>query len=263
MAGYSLIAWINYSKQAVISVNSQAANLPGVNVAGDSGSPSQGWQTVSGVVTSAAGALIQIQPLVAALPWDVIGLFRTNLTQGASVTVSLYTNPSTLVWTGTVGGPVAGYGQVIALPPAGTVADYVQIGFNDPTNPDGFINVPLVFCGAAWRPLGSASYATSTGRDATTTEATTRGGQEFPSLYYQRRRWSVSLEALRTSEVWNYGDILSSYASAGSNVLFIPDVTDGYVQQEAIFGRLTGQDITYPAQAADRRKWVATIKERL
>ena len=264
MAANSLIAWQNYAKQATITATSAATNLPAVNVAGDSGSASQAWQTVSGVLTAAAGAVIQIAPMVAARSWDVIGLFRTNLTTAASVTFTLYNNPSTQVWTQTLTGPLAGYGQIIALPPAGTVADYVQIGINDPTCPDGFVNVPMIFAGAAWRPLGSIGYASTMGRDATTTETTSRGGQEFPALYYQRKRWSVSLDALRTAETWANADRLNLYASTGSNVLFVPDVTDAYVQQEAIFGRVKPTaDLSYPYQGADRRKWVFTISERL
>lgn len=260
----AILSWNNYAKSATLSALSSATNLPATNVSADSGSPSTAWQSVYGVVSSAGGAVLTCIPTVAGQSWDVIGIFRTNLTGSAVLTFSLYnTAGPTLVWS-TTASPISGYGQVIALPPAGTVADYCQIGFNDSGNPDGFINVPLLFCGAAWRPLGSLSYSSTVGRDATVSEATSRGGQEYPSLFYQRRRWNLVLDALRASETWANCDALSMSAASGGNVLMIPDVTSSYVQQEALFGRLKpSSDISYPYLAADRRKWNATITERL
>jgi hypothetical protein len=76
-------------------------------------------------------------------------------------------------------------------------------------------------------------------------EVTSRGGQEFPSLDYERRRWNVGFPTLRMSETWGYADVLSQYSATGSNALFIPDTTSIYLQQEAIFGRLkAAADIT-------------------
>jgi hypothetical protein len=264
MAGNSILGWTNYAKAATIIAGSSATNLPPTNVATDSGSSALGWQTVYGVTTIAGGAVLTITPVVTHQTWDALACFKTNLTAGASVTFTLWNSPSTIVWTTTAVGPVSGYGQVIALPPAATVADYCTIGFNDSSNTDGFINVPLVYVGSVWRPLGSVSYASTLGRDATVSEATTRGGQEYPSLFYQRRRWNVQLDAMRSSEVWTQSEVLNQYASAGSNVLFIPDITSSYINQETLFGRLKHTaDVTWPYGVSGRRRWTTAITERL
>lgn len=264
MAGNSILAWTNLVKTASLTAGSSATNLPVTNIADDNGSASLGWQTVSGVLSVAAGALITVTPLVNASPIDVVGIFRSNLTSGASVTISIYQNPSTLIWSSVLQGPVSGYGQVIGLPPAGTVCDYVTIGFDDLTNPDGFVNVALVYVGSAWRPLGSAGFSSTVGRDSTILETVSRGGQEFSTLLFQRRRWNFQLDAMRTAETWASADVLAQYGAGGSNVFFIPDVASLYVQQEAIFGRLkSSADISYPFQAADRRRWSGSITERL
>lgn len=263
MTANSLVAWTNLTKNAAITAVSTATNFSPTNVANDSGSASVGWQSVFGVKTTAGGAVLTIKPATTGQMWDVIAVFRTNLTANAVVTFTLLTNPSTTVWTATAS-PTAGYGQVIALPPASTVADYATISFDDSANPDGYINVPLVFCGAGWRPLGSCSFQSTVGRDYTIGEATSRGGQEYPTFYYQRRRWNIQFDSLRASETWTYADPLSAYAAGGSNVLFIPDVTSSYVQQEALFGRLKPTaDISYPYAGADRRRWSAQLTERL
>lgn len=263
MTANTLLGWQNFLKTATLSAGSTATNLPISNIAGDSGSPSLAWQTVSGVVTSAAGATLTITPFVTTAT-DVIGLFRTNLTTSAIVTASIYQFPATQTWTATQYGVVSGYGQIVFLPPASTLCDYVTITIDDIYNPDGFINVPLVYAGPAWRPLGSASFSSSVGRDASVTETTSRGGSEYPQYYYQRRRWNVQFDAMRTAETWASADPLANYAAGGSNVFFTPDTTSAYYQQEAVFGRLkSATDITYPYQGADRRRWSAVITERL
>lgn len=261
MAQNALFAWTNYAKTATLTGSSAATYLPVSNVATDSGAASAAWQTVYGSLTSVT---LTLTPTVTGKSWDVIGLFRTNLTPAASVTFTLYTNPSTSVWTTTLSGPVAGYGQVIALPPASTIADYCIVTLNDSTCPDGFLNIPLVFAGAAWRPLASAGLASTMGRDSTVTELTSRAGQEYPALYYQRKRWNVTLDGMHTAETWASADLMNIYAAGGSNVLFVPDVNSAYYQQEGIFGRLKPTaDISYPYAGADRRRWVARITERL
>lgn len=259
----SLLGWVNLCKTATLTAGSSATNLAVNNISSDSGSNSQAWQTVSGVVTTAGGALITISPLTTPNSWDVLAVARTNLTAGATVTFSLYNLPATLVYQSIKVGPVSGYGQVVALPTHVT-ADYATIGFDDSTNPDNFINVPLCFAGTAWFPGVSAGFSSTVGRDATVTEATARGGSEFPTLFYQRRRYNAQFDALTNAEVWTNADPLAYYGNSGTNVIFIPNVSSTYVSQEAVLGRMKQtQDIAYPYQGADRRRWSASITERL
>lgn len=259
----SLLAWVNLCKTATLTAGSSATNLPVQNVSSDNGSSSQAWQSVSGVVSTAGGAIITIAPLTTPNSWDILAVARTNLTAGATVTFTLYNLPSTQVYQSIKTGPVSGYQQVLALPPH-TTADYATISFDDPTNPDNFINVPLVFAGSAWFPAVGAGFSSTVGRDATILEATARGGSEYPTLLYQRRRYNCQFDALTNSEVWQFADPMALYGNAGSNVLFIPNVGSAFVSQEMVFGRLKQTaDVAYPYQGADRRRWSGSITERL
>lgn len=254
----AILAWNNYAKTAVIVESSAAAGFAGANVADDSGSPSTAWQTVSGVVT---GVTLTVTPPIAAQPWQVVGVFGTNLTSTATVKFDLLTG-ATVVATATVS-PVAGYGQAVAVFPV-TTADSLRVTVNDAANPDGFLNVPLLFCGPAWLPAGSTGFASTFGRDDSTLEVTTRGGQEFPTLLWQRRRWNITLDSIRTSETWTQADTLASYAKGGSNMFFAPDSAGPNLLREAIFGRLKATaDVSFPYAGADRRRWSAAITERL
>jgi hypothetical protein len=262
----AIMAWNNYVKASTITSNNAVPGLSASNVAGDQGSPSAGWQTSFGSVTLATGALIRIEPATPGQTWRVIGLFGTNLTASAAVTAQLWNNPTTPVNVTqvTLPGPVPGFGQVVFILPHDYTADYLQMYFDDPTNPDGFINIPLVFAGPAWFPAGSTGFSSTVGRDDSTLEVTSRGGQEYPTLLWQRRRWNVAFDSLRVAEVWAQADTLNRYAKGGSNAFFAPDSASANLQREAIFGRLKATaDVSYPYNGADRRRWSASISERL
>jgi hypothetical protein len=258
---YSLIAWQNYAKASSITATTAQASLPPTNICGDSGSPSAGWQST----TCASTQTLTIKPNAAGQSWDVAGIFRTNLTSNAVIVWSLMSNSGSTVYTATTTGtPIAGYGQVVVVFPVGTVADYLTIAITDTSNPDGFLNVPLAFAGPSFQPIGSISFESTTGRDYTIAETTARGGSEFPVLFYQRRRYEAVFDSLRRDELWTSVDVLATYAAGGSNVLIVPNMTAGHLQQQAVFGRLKpSADISYPYGASDRRKWSATITERL
>jgi len=259
----AVFSFQNYAKFSTIHANSYAPAMPPTNVATDSGSPAEAWQTAAGVVTPAGGALLNIAPSVAGLTWGVVGLFRTNLTTSASVNAVLWKagSPPVSVWGSTLS-PVYGRGQVVFLIP-NIVADYVQITFDDPTNPDGFINVPLVVCGQVWKPSRPIGFASTVGRDVSQAETVTRGGQTDTQLLWRRRRWNIQADVL-AAEAWSYLDFLLQYADTGTNVFFCPDSNSPYLQNEAIFGQMKSiADVSYPYQFADRRRWSASITERL
>jgi hypothetical protein len=257
------IGWNNLALSATITAGSAA--LPAQNVRGPHGSPSTAWQTAAGVVTSGAGATLTVTPTTGAQIWRVMGVFGSNLTASATVTFELWnTTGPTLVWSSALGGPVSGYRQVVAIPSADKVADYLKISIDDASNTDGFINIPLVFCGPSWSPQRNISYSSAPGREEQTLETISRGGQEYPVPLWQRRRWSVEFDSLANSEVWTTLDPLLMTSRSGINVFFCPDSASSYLQQEAVFGRLkTFSDITYPYQAADRRRCQVQITERL
>lgn len=258
----AVIGWNNLVKTATLAANSE--DLPIGNIATDSGSAADAWQTEAGDVTLATGALFSVTPAPAST-WRVLGLFRTNLTSNAVVHFGLWNNgsPPTLV-TDVTASPVDGYGQAVAVLPANTTADFLQVYIEDSSNPDNFINVPLAYAGPAWFPARSIGWSSTVGRDVSRADVITRGGQEYPSLNFRRRRWNVQLESLLTAEVWGSVDDLLLTADTGTNVLFAPDADGDYLQREAVFGRLSAMaDVSFPYQSADRRRWSAQITERL
>ena len=257
----ALVGWKNLVGTSVLAASSAATNMPVQNLQDDTGTPAVAWQTVSGVVS---GAYFTVTPATGGQTWRAFGLFRTNLTPSASVTFALYNSPSTLVWSTTVGGPVPGYGQVVAIVPVDTAADYAKITITDNSNPDGFLNVPLAFAGPVWCPASGLAWSTTAGRDDNRLETTTRGGQEYPVLLWQRRRWEIALDGVRSAELW--GDIgeIDRLSRAGGNMLFVPDLTSATLAYEATFGRvLATADVTFPYQGADRRAWRARATERI
>jgi hypothetical protein len=260
----AVLGWNNLVIGATITAGSQVASLPGSNVQGPHGSPATGWQTQAGVITSGGGAFLTIVPTAGSRTWRAMGIFGTNITSTATVTFLLYNTGPALVWSSAVAGPVAGYRQVVAIAPSDQVADYLVIQIDDTANSDGFINIPLAYAGAAWLPQRGVSFASTWGRDDNTLETFTRGGQEYPLLLWQRRRWALTFEAVAAAELWTQADPLLIASRIGGNVFFAPNDISPYLSQEAIFGRLKiPSDVTYPFHNADRRQVAATITERL
>ena len=260
----TVIAWNNYVTTAALIAGSQAANMPPQNLQDDSGSSAVAWQTLAGVKTVAGGANLRITPAAAGQTWRAFGLFRTNLTAAASVQVSLYTNPSTLVWTGTASAIVPGYGQSVIVAPTDKVADYCVITVDDPSNPDNFINIPLVYAGPAWMPATGPTWNTTFGRDSQIDEVVSRGGQEFPTLRWQRRRWDIALDYITAAEVWADAQEIDRIGRAGGNMLFMPDTAAANLRTEAIFGRFESMsDLGYVAQIAGYYTWRFRIRERI
>jgi hypothetical protein len=259
--GRTLLAWNNYVLTSGLAATSAALSIS--NVQDERGSAESAWQTVAGTTQN---VIVTITPAATQSNWRVFGLFRTNLTPYASVVVTLYNNPAspTFVWNGGADGPEPGFGQSIVVADDDMVADYCTIEIDDPGNPDGFLNVPLIYVGPAWLPLTGLAYDSMFGLDAMLDEAVSRGGQEYPTLRYQQRRGELSFMGIRQGEVLNQLYELQATAHRGNNVLCIPDITSANVGLEAIYGRLNATaDIGYPYAAADRRSWRARLRERL
>jgi len=123
--------------------------------------------------------------------------------------------------------------------------------------------VPLIFAGPGWNPLGGIAYSSIPSREDNITEVVSRGGQEYPTLNWQRRVWDITMDSIRASELYTQANELDRSCRTGGNILFIPDsATNPYY--EAIVGRCRPRSgFPYPYQAGDRRRWTATITERL
>lgn len=272
----ALLAWDNYLlgisgvRNAVLYTPSEAAGLPISNLQSPIGSPATAWQTAAGVVTSAAGARFGLET-DNVLPIGALVLARTNLTPAATIRWVLNYgtaagDPASIVWdSGTLpAGVIKGFGRSVIIPPPGLTCGSFHCYIDDPTNPDGFINIPLSFIGATWQPASNVSPATTQGRDDQTTVTTTRGGQEYPQVYWTRQRAELDFQGIRSSEIWPQVDALDQAGRSNVNCLFVPDPVSPNIGRETILGRLIPRaDIGLLSNAQDRRTWKATITERL
>ena len=196
--------------------------------------------------------------------WRAFGLFRTNLTPDAVVTWSVIYGFVGTIYTGTSSAVVPGFGQtVLAIPSTPAPGSAVRVDISDPTNPDGFLNIPLMYAGPAWQPARNMDYQSSPGRASQNTRAMTRAGGVITRSDWVKRTYDLSLSAIQQ------GEMTQLYAAdlagrQGGNVLFVPDPASATISQEAIFGELEPTSgVTYPYQGADARAWRARITERL
>jgi hypothetical protein len=257
----ALFGWNNYVLTAGLSASSQSLSVS--NLQDERGSSSVAWQTAAGVTQN---AIVTITPQILGSSWRAFGLFRTNLTPYATVIVTLWNTPAQPVniWGSSTDGPEPGFQQSIVIADTDVQADFATIEIDDPNNPDGFLNIPLIYAGSAWQLATGPAYDTTFGYDAAIDEQVSRGGQEFPTLRWSRRRAELSFMGVRSGETQGQLAELNATAHRGNNTLFVPDITSDTMDMEAIYGRVTATaDVGYPFAAADRRSWRARITERL
>lgn len=264
----ALLGWVNLILSGSLTAGSQAANLGIGNLRQERGAASTAWQTAGGVLTAPGGAAFDLDSGAASSVWNALVLARTNLTADAQIRWSVGDQPdgATPTWTSGLipAGVARGYGQTVHVPPVGTRGRYLRCEINDPGNPDGFINVPLAYCGPCWQPALNLGWGSAVGRDGLVTETVTRGGQEFPTSLWQRRRWDLEFVGIKDAEVWPFVMELDAMARAGGNVLLIPQPGGEQMARETVFGRFQAAGlVTTPLSSLDARAWRATITERL
>jgi hypothetical protein len=259
----TILAWNNYVLTSALSANSEATNMSVGNVKDERGSRAVAWQTVAGV---AQNVTVSITPAILRSTWRVFGLFRTNLTSNATMTVTLFNTPSqpVAIFSAGTDGPEPGFGQTILITAADVVADFCVIEIDDPGNPDQFLNIPLIYAGPAWQLATGPAFDTTFGYDSQIDEQVSRGGQEYPTLRWWRRRAELSFMGIRSGEVLGQLAELNATGHRGNNALFVPDIAADTIGFDAIYGRVTATaDVGFPYAAADRRSWRARITERL
>ena len=253
----AVFAWTNAVSYSILTVSNAAAGLNASQLQNDQGSSATAWQTTAGT-TSAALLIDTTNP---GQQWGAFAVARTNLTANAIirwVVIDAFTS-------GHIGAGIArGFGQSVYVLPTPVYGSRVQLDISDPTNPDGFLNIPFVFAGPCFVPKTNIAWESSFGRDDLVDEVTTRGGQEYPAYRWARRRWDVSLQGVRAAEVWPSVMEMDRVARRGGNLLFVPNPTSQDVQRETIFGRGRPlSDLTFPAGNGDRRAYKIRITERL
>jgi len=258
MTAQTAFGYSNYVKTATITATNEETALPATNVATDHGAESTAWQTEDGetdeTLTIAFGS---------DLTFRAAGIFRTNLTSGASIVWTLKDGGST-VWTTTTTGPIAGYRQVVVVADQDYTGDTLTIAITDNSNTDGFLNVPLAFAGQLFILEYATAIESTYGRRDDISELRSRGGQEFPTQRWVQRVYNFMLAAVVDSESYAYVGELDRLARLGGNVLFVPDINSSAIGYEAVFGRLKdAQDVNFSMRATGVRSYQGSMFERL
>ncbi|MDL4862781.1 hypothetical protein NPJ88_010580 [Halomonas elongata] len=82
------------------------------------------------------------------------------------------------------------------------VTSYIRVAFDDPANPDGYVEIGRMFIGDAWQPEFNISYGITHGYDDTT-EVTEAGDRtEYFDLKRRRRTATFSLDYLSEQEAF-------------------------------------------------------------
>lgn len=254
----TLLAWVNLAKLASVSATSAETANPASNTKNDSGAASLGWQTLAGVTT----ATLTYTLATPGSTVRVIGLFRTNLNAAATITATITYNSGT-AWAGVLSGPAMGYGQVVFVLPSNMAADVISIAIANSTNPDGFINVPLVFIGASSIPEWAVSPSLEAAWSPSSNIQTSRGGQKFITAIATPRVVAFDFSAMTDADTYAIAMELSRLEYLGQNVLMIPDIDASTVKYDAVFGIVTASRPVGAIPGASRiRTWGSTIEER-
>ncbi|MFT8776258.1 MAG: hypothetical protein ABF893_06315, partial [Gluconacetobacter liquefaciens] len=178
--------WQNRVLDATLTADAQAVRLPVSNLRTQQGAPSLGWRTPG----TTAGLTLSLS---AAAPLRAISLHRTNLTALATWSITVSSGGAT-AWAAD-GGPIVG-GQGLAVAPAAVAGDRVRITISDPTNPDGWLDVPLAYVGPLWQPARNFSTDSTTGRALGQDSLTSLAGTEFVEARWYQRTASIAHQSL-------------------------------------------------------------------
>jgi hypothetical protein len=253
---------IGYQNNVLTGTLTGSSNTSGLDVTqlqNDQGNPATAWQT-----TSAANATLTISGVTSG-KWRVFGMHNTNLTQFAVVSVVVRNGGSggTIVYSGTLSALTTGYRQVVGVAPAEVTGDWCQFSIIDPSNPDGYFNIPQVYAGTGFQPVRNMGYASATSRTASGVKSTLRAGGVIVRNDYTKRSYDCTFAGLKATELPTIRAIELA-GEQGNNVLFVPNPASATITQEAVFGEWEPQTgLTYPYQNSDARGYRVVITERL
>lgn len=256
------LGWPNRIDAGLLTASSAEQGMPVTNIATEAGGADQAWQSVG-----ITGSITLTLP--AADSFRAFGLFRTNLTDSATIRWRVFPTSSTggsaTYDSGTVlAGVMRGYAQTVLVLPNAVPGQAIQVDIADTSNPDGFLNVPLAYAGPVWQAARNFDASSSTGRTMQSNKTITRGGGVINRLDWIKRTFTLSLSGIRAAEVWPKVMDVDLYARRGNNVLFVPDPLDPLINSTAIYGELeASSEVTYPNRVIEARGWKAIITERL
>lgn len=246
--------WQNRVLDAGLTASAQASSLPVINLRNQQGAESLGWRVLG---TSAVLTL----RLPALGSWRGFSLHRTNLSAAASLSVTVLSGGSP-VWQGAAQGTANA--QIVLVSPSSVSGDSVTMQIDDPANPDGYLSIPLAYAGPLWQPARNYSTDSTSGCALGADSTTTLGGAEFVDSRWYQRKLSIVHQSYGDADAAVLTQILRA-AATGQNILFLPDPAASLPKlcEAALFGRLSGGDLSNPFGVADRHALTLTHTERL
>lgn len=246
--------WQNRVLDATLVASAQVDAMPVENLRNTSGAASMGWRCPRNV------AVLTLN-LPQAGAFRVFSLHRTNLMPSAVLAVSASLGDAP-VWQGQVRG--CANGQILCVAPAVMQADTVTLTLTDTDNTDGFLSIPQAYAGPIWQPVRNYSTESTMGRTLGSDSVTTLSGGVFTENRWIQRTLKIAHQSLGDADADQIEQILRASA-AGQNTLFlpVPDAPAAALAQKALFGRLTGDDVSNPFGVADRHSTTLTLLESL
>ena len=157
-------------------------------------------------------------------------------------------------------GVVKGVGQGLHVLPARISGQAVRIDITDPSNPDLFLNIPLMFAGDGEEFSLSANSATEI--RALRNDVKNRAGTVFVEALAKQRVWTVNVNYMLDDEI-TWLDLLESAAVAGVNVLMIPRLLYSRMAAETLYGLLIPGQRGFTETTGQARTWSGMMEERL
>lgn len=251
--------WQNTLLSATFAASGQAPWLPVENLKTPHGAASFAWRVPS---TSAAFQAT----LAEGSTFRAFSLHRTNLTPNARWTTIVYPdlNPNAnavVIWDAPA---LVSNGQCAFVWASPVPARRISVWIDDPGNPDGFLSIPLAFAGDLWQPQRNFSTASTSGLAVGQQSVTSLSGCEFVEPRFTRRTLSIAHQSYGGADLATLARI-QGVAAVGQNILFLPDpaAPNDVLSRNALFGQLSGGDVSNPFGTADRHAQTFTLTERL
>ncbi len=258
----ALLGWENAVETAAVTLaaSSEATGYTAQMLRIPMGAPSVAWQTEAGVTSA---YILLTSP--ASVAWRAVCLTRANFTTAATIRVRVGTVANITSApdydSGVVSAGVAvGVGQALHILPSAVSAVACRIDIADTANPDGRLNIPLLYAGPGTEFNVSSDSKVSI--EARRQDVTTRGGQVFADALSRARAWAFSIALINDSAA-TWLDPIEAAAAAGGNVLFVPRVGHSRASAECVFGLLAPGARGFVGASGLYRNWSATISERL
>lgn len=234
----------------IVAANQQAT-APGTNLRVDE--PAMVYRS-TGTTASITAQVLDSQP------WDTICLVGSNLRATDTIKITaassqadvnsgtnLTVNQTVAAWTGTA--PTNGALSFVTLA-APVTSPFVRIDITSNGNPAGYVQASRLVVGKRVNHDGVAMGAEQTYEDSSVVEE----GPGFTSVerYNVRVGWKVTLDGIKDAAY--YGNWFPFLRSVGKSraFVFIPDDASAYVQNQAVFCRVSSSPAkaNFPGQDA-------------